>query len=150
MKKNISLIATALLIATASLFCVSCKDEFQVEESQIYGKWYFPLTLAPDTVTMFNWAGNYMTITPPDTLRVQALPGKNFKWYLQDNNVTAICKPRANVDESWIIAFTVYDVTSSTMKIAGKYRYQYGEDNTVHGDLSCTLTRSDPNPAPEK
>ena len=141
MKKNLCLIATAVLIAAASLFTVSCSDDFQVEESQLYGKWYFPLDLAPDTVTGFNWAGNEMTIKAPDTMRVA---GKTFIWTLRDNNVTGTYKPRANVDESWVVAFTVYEATSNSLKISGKYRYLYQGDNTVLGDLSCTLTHTNP------
>lgn len=147
MKKNISLIAVALLIAAASLFTVSCKDEFQVEESQLYGKWYFPLDLAPDTVTGFNWAGDSITFKAPDTMWVQDYPGMKFNWTLRDNNVTATCKPRANVDESYVVAFTVYEASTNALKITGKFRYIYNGENTPRGDISCTLSKTNPNPA---
>lgn len=146
MKKNICFVAAALLIVAASLLTVSCKKEFQVEESQISGKWYFPLTLAPDTITGFNWAGAEMTFKS-DTMVVNTLPGKIFKWTLRDNNVTAVCTPRANVEESWVVAFTVYEATQNSLKINGKYRYIYYEDNKVMGDISCTLTHTNPNAA---
>lgn len=143
MKKNIFSIAAALLIAVSALSSVSCTKEFQVEESQLYGTWYFPLNLAPDTATGFNWAGAEMIIKNNDTLVVNP-EGKSFRWTLRDNNVTAICQPRANVDESWIIAFTVYDATSSSLQIKGKYRYNYQGDNMVRGDISCTLSKTNP------
>ena len=146
MKKNLCLIATVVFIAAASLFSVSCTKEFQVEESQLSGKWYFPLDLAPDTTTGFNWAGAEMIIKPTDTLLVNAAPGKVFLWNLRGNSVTATCKPRANVDESWVIAFTVYEADAKSLKINGKYRYLYFGDNTEIGNLSCTLTRTNPNP----
>lgn len=145
MKKTLCLVATAVLIATASLFTVSCTEEFQVEESQLAGQWYFPLNLAVDTVTGFNWAGLDMTFRH-DTMWVA---GKTFIWTLRGNNVTATCKPRANVEESWVVAFTVYEADAKSMKISGKYRYLYGEDNTVLGDISCTLTRTNPATTPQ-
>ena len=144
MKKNICLIATAVVIAVASLFTVSCKDEFQVEESQLCGTWYFPLDLAPDTTTGFNWAGAEMVVIP-DTIVVSSAPGKIFRWTLRGNNVTATCKPLANVDESWVIAFTVYEATPKTLKISGKYRYIYNGENMERGDISCTLSKTNPN-----
>ena len=153
MKKNISLIAVALLIASASLFTVSCQDEFQVEESQLYGTWYFPLDLAVDTATGFNWAGHSLIIKAPDTMWVQQFgksPESAFLWTLRGNNVTATLKPRANVDESYVVAFTVYEATANSLKIAGKYRYLYNGDNTVRGDISCTLSKTNPNTAPGK
>ena len=134
-----------LLFVAATLFTTtSCSKEFQVEESQLTGTWYFPLTLAPDTVTGFNWAGAEMIIKPVDTLVVNTEPGKIFKWILRDNTVTATCTPRANVDEHLVITFTVYDATSKTLQIEGKYRYLYEGTNTVRGNLSCTLSRTRP------
>ena len=146
MKKNVRFIAAALLLATVSLFTVSCKDEFQVEESQLYGKWYFPLDLVPDTITGFNWAGAEMTIKAPDTMYVSAESGKLFRWTLRGNSVTATYKPRANVDESWVVAFTVYEATANTLKVTGKYRYIYYEDNTERGSFDCTLSHTRPTP----
>ncbi len=134
-----------LLFVAASLFATtSCQDEFQVEENQICGTWYFPLTLAPDTTTGFNWAGAEMIIKPTDTMYVNYEAGKIFLWNLRGNSVTATCTPLANVDEHWVVAFTVYDVTKNTMKITGKYRYIYYEDNTEMGDISCTLSKTPP------
>lgn len=144
MKKNICFIAMALVIAAAAFSSVSCTDEFQVQEKQLYGKWYFPLNLAPDTITGFNWAGAEMVIKAPDTMLVNAAPGKTFLWTLRGNSVTATCKPRANVAESWVVAFTVYELGANSMKITGKYRYLYDEDNTAIGDITCTLTHSNP------
>ena len=148
MKKHIILIATALLVASASFLNVGCTEEFQVEPSQIYGKWYFPLNLAPDTVTGFDFAGDMMLIKAPDSLWVEDRGmGKNdvFLWTLRDNNVTATAKSPV-VGEYWVLAFTVHNVTSSTMEIVGKYRYIYDGDNTERGDISCTMTRKDPHP----
>ena len=143
-KKNISLIAIALVIAATSLLNVSCSKEFQVEKNQLYGTWYFPSTLAPDTLTGFNWAAASMTIKAPDTMLVNAEPGKVFIWTLRDNNVTATCTPRANVDEHYVIAFTVNEIDAKTMKIVGKYRYLYMGDNQVWGNISCTLSKTPP------
>lgn len=148
MKKNICLIATAFMMIAGAFFTVSCTEEFQVEESQFTGKWYFPLNLAPDTVTGFNWAGAEMKFSH-DTLLINSEPGKTFIWTLRDNNLTATCTPRANVDEHYVVAFTVYEASGSSMKIKGKYRYIYQGDNMVRGDISCTLSRTNPIPPEE-
>lgn len=143
MKKTICFIATALFIAAASLLSVSCTEEFQVEESQLYGKWYFPANLAPDTVTGFDWAGADMTLRH-DTMWVSTAPGKLFKWTLRGNNVTGTYTPRANVEESWVVAFTVYEASANSLKVKGKYRYIYYEENTPMGEFDCTLTHTNP------
>lgn len=144
MKKKICLIATALLLAAASLMSVSCTEEFQVEKSQLYGTWYFPVTLPADTVTGFNWAGEFMTINNNDTLLVSALPGKRFDWILRGNTVTATCTPRANVDEHYVVTFTVYEATATTLDVKGKYRYIYEGDNQPHGTFECKLNKNQP------
>ena len=147
MKKNICLIATALFIAAGAISSVSCTEEFQVEESQLYGTWYFPLNLAADTNTGFNWAGDSIVIKAPDTMWVQDFGmGKEaaFLWTLRGNNFTAIRTPRANVDEHYVVAFTVYEASGSSMKISGKYRYIYYDENIPRGDISCTLSRTKP------
>lgn len=152
MKKNICLLATALLIATASLFTVSCTEEFQVEESQLYGKWYFPLTLATDSLTGFDWSGDSLIIKAPDSMWVQdrgMATSDAFIWTLRGNSVTATLTPRANVDEHYIIAFTVYSLDANNMQISGKYRYIYNGENVIRGDISSTLTRTDPHPQDE-
>lgn len=144
--KKISKI-TVLLVAAVSLTAVvlatSCnKNEFVVEPTQLYGTWYFPLNLMPDTVTGFNWAGAAMTIMKNDTILVDYEPSKAYRWTLRDNNVTATCTPRPNVDEHYVIAFTVYELTGKSMKISGKYRYLYNGDNEERGDISCTLSKT--------
>lgn len=139
MKKNIFLLAAALLVAATSLFTVSCSDEFQVDENQLYGKWIFPENLAPDTVTGFNWAGATMEIKAPDTIRVDAESGY-YLWTLRDNNVTAT-KTTNTTGEAYVIAFTVYELNASKMAITGKCRYIYNDQNTERGNISCTLTK---------
>lgn len=135
-----------VLFVAASLFATtSCTEEFQVEESQICGTWYFPLTLAPDTTTGFNWAGAEMIIKAPDTMWVNLEPGKTFFWTLRGNNVTGTwTNPHPTMDERYVVAFTVYEATPNSLKITGKYRYIYNGENTVRGDISCTLSKTKP------
>jgi len=144
--KRITKLSLVLLAALPLLFATtSCSEEFQVEESQLVGTWYFPLSNSlVDTATGFDWRGAKMIIKSTDTLTVNALPGTVFTWLLRDNSVTAINEGPA-VGEQRIIAFTVYEATSSSLKINGKYRYQYDGENTPMGDISCTLTHTDPN-----
>lgn len=144
MKKKIILAATAVAIALVSLTAVSCTEEFEVEKSQLCGTWYFPMSLPADTVTGFNWAGMGMTINNNDTLFVNGEPSKLYRWILRDNSVTATCTPRANVDEHYVIAFTVYDISATKMEIKGKYRYLYEGENSVRGDITCTMTKNSP------
>ncbi len=139
--KTISKLLGLLAIAAALFSTTACKDEFVVEKSQLVGIWQFPETLAPDTTTGFNWAGAKLNIRNLDTITVDYEAGKYFVWTLRDNNVTAIATPRPNVPESWIIAFTVYDISDKEMKITGKCRYIYNDENTVRGDISCTLKK---------
>lgn len=131
-----------LLVAVTTLFMTtSCKEEFQVEASQLVGMWQFPDTMTPDTVTGFNWAGAILNVRNLDTITVNKEAGKYYVWTLRDNNVTAIATPRPTVPESWVIAFTVHDITNTTMTITGKCRYIYENTNTVQGDISCTLKK---------
>ena len=147
MKKinKITVLLVAAVSLTAAVLTTSCqKDELVVEPSQLYGTWYFPLNMQPDTLTGFNWAGAVMTIKAPDTLLVSTEFGKTFRWTLRDNSVTATCTPRANVDEHWVIAFTIHEAEAKKMKITGKYRYLYNGDNTPKYDISCTLSKTPP------
>jgi hypothetical protein len=139
-----------LLFVAASLFATtSCTKEFEVQPDQLYGTWYFPANLPVDTLTGFNWAGAEMIIKAPDTIWVNYEPGKTFLWTLRGNNVTATCTPRSNVDEHYVIAFTVYEATKKSLKIEGKYRYLYNGDNMERGKLSCTLVNT-PTITPEE
>lgn len=147
MKKKLILFAAALLVAAGALFTVSCTDEFQVEESQLYGKWIFPDTLEPDTITGFNWAGVTMEIKAPDTIRVNS-EGGYYLWTLRGNSVTAT-RTTYTVGENFVIAFTIYELSADKMKITGKCRYIYNGENTERGDISCTLTKYVP-PTPTK
>lgn len=131
----------ALLVVALSLFTTACSEEFVVEKSQLVGIWEFPENLAPDTISGLNWASARMNIRNEDTITVNTEAGKVFLWTLRDNNVTATATPRPNVPESWVIAFTVEDVNSKELKINGKYRHIYNDDNTPLGDISCTLKK---------
>ena len=133
-----------MLAVVSALLTTACSEEFVVEKSQLIGMWEFPENLAPDTVSGLNWAGARLNIRNEDTMTVNIESGKIFVWTLRDNNVTATAIPRPNVPESWVIAFTVYDVDSKEMKITGKYRHIYNDENTVLGDISCTLKKYEP------
>lgn len=147
MKKKLILFAAALVVAAGAFLSVSCTDEFQVEKDQLYGKWIFPDSMPLDTVTGFNWSGVAMDIVKPDTIRVNC-EGGYYLWTLRDNNVTAT-KTTYTIGESYIIAFTIYELSSDKMKITGKCRYIYNGENTERGDISCTLTKYVP-PTPTK
>ena len=139
MKKNIRL--AALAVAAASLLAVACTEEFEVQEPLLQNVWQFPVSESlMDTVTGFNYSGAVMTIDK-DTLRVDVEPGRKYHWVLRGNSVTATCTPRANVDESYILAFTVYEQSATQLKITGKARYIYEGENTERGNISCTLTQ---------
>lgn len=154
--KAIAKIGMMFFVAASLFATTSCTEEFQVEESQLYGTWYFPLTLAPDTVTGFNWAGAEMIIKAPDTMWISnatSVPSWTssdykpvpFLWTLRDNNVTAtITNPMPTMDEKYVVAFTVYEASAKKLKITGKYRYLYNGDNTAIGNISCTLSKTPP------
>lgn len=142
MKKSIRLVVVSLAVAVASIFAVSCTEEFEVQENLLYNKWQFPESMSlVDTITGFNYSGAVMTILPPDTIRVSAESTRIYKWTLRGNSITATCTPRANVDEHYILAFTIYEQSASQMKIKGKARYIYDGENTERGNISCTLTK---------